>query len=212
VEKLLLEGTILWDSVEMESVQSPSELLHRIHATQDELRKTVGDMSFHAQHALLWHYVAATLPDLDKFPADVTKEFCGDYYAYNIVNAPNANKRIGYECFHGMGHAIYYVVVRQQLYQQQASKGLSARIQFRPSAGLVLTPESWCKIYKYCQTDLDQVEGYTEDVADRCIGGARHSVRIFAPDDDMRWHHSTPTKERNEYFDLEMEKCRAQDN
>jgi len=209
-EKLLDEGRLLWDPVTGETVQTPAEFMLKLHVTQDEEKHAVGDMSFHAQHAFLWQYVATTRPNLDRFPDDITKELCGDYYAFHKVKSPTASKIIGYECFHGMGHAIFYAVARQQMmqqYPQQMKKSLTARIQYKPSAGLILTQESWCKIYKLCQTDLSEVEGYIDDAAVRCIGGARHSVRIFSADGDMRWHYTTPTKVRNQYFDDEMEKC-----
>jgi hypothetical protein len=201
-----------------------SSLLHKIHDTMDANKDWIGDMSFHAQHALLWHYAAVMLPDMDSFPTEMAKAMCGDAYAYRKVKSEGSGKSLGHECFHGMGHAIFYVIAKQQMEadeqkrqkarlspRKRTEQPVSARIQFRPSAGLELTPESWCKIYTYCQTDLGVEEGYTVDVADRCIGGARHSVRIFSRDDDMRWHYTTKSSVRNEYFDLEMEKCSRQE-
>jgi hypothetical protein len=201
------------------------ELLHKIHDTMEAGQDWVGDMSFHAQHALLWHYAAVMLPDMDSYPTEMAKDMCGDEYAYRKVRSTESGKSVGHECFHGMGHAIFYVIAQQQIEEedqkrQQARlssprkrqvRSWNARIQFRPSAGLELTPESWCKIYKYCQTDLGVEEGYTVDVADRCIGGARHSVRIFSRDDDMRWHYTTKKNVRNQHFDVEMDKCRLQE-
>jgi hypothetical protein len=109
-----------------------------------------------------------------------------------------------------MGHAIYYVVIRQQMKKELGDgKPLSAKTQYRPSAGFTLTQESWCKIDKLCQTNLSKVEGYIDDAENRCVGGARHSVRIFAPDEDKRWHFTTPLKTRNDYFAQEIEeRCR----
>ncbi|KAG7359607.1 hypothetical protein IV203_034705 [Nitzschia inconspicua] len=218
-EKLLQEGSVLWDPVTRERVDTMSELLHLIHDRMADKKQVMGDMPFHAQHALLWHYGEVMYPNIDRFPEQMARDLCGDEYAYRKVS--KSGKAVGHECFHGMGHAVFYIIARQQMREEQRKRqkgGLSpwkpkeqpwsARTQFRPSAGLELTQESWCKIYKYCQTDLGIAEGYTLDVADRCIGGARHSVRIFSRDDDMRWHYTTDASVRNRHFDLEMEKCR----
>jgi hypothetical protein len=220
-EKLFLEGSVLWDPITGEYANDMSDLLHKIHDKMAATKDWVGDMSFHAQHALLWHYAEVKLLDMDSYPTEMAKAMCGDEYAYRKVSQGDG-KSIGRECFHGMGHAIFYVIARQQMRTEQQKRkkfGLSslwapkempwtARTQFRPSAGLELTQESWCKIYKYCQTDLDIVEGYNVDVSELCIGGARHSVRIFSRDDDMRWHYQTKMSVRNQFFDDEMNKCR----
>lgn len=216
-EKLLGEGSVLWDPVTGERVETMLDLLHRIHDKMAAAKDWIGDMSFHAQHALLWHYAEVMLPDIDSYPVQMAKDMCGDEYAYRKISQSNNGKQVGRECFHGMGHAIFYVIARQQMkedLQKQQLTGKSqegiwtARTQFRPSAGLELTQDSWCKIYKYCQTDLGIKEGYNVDVSTLCIGGARHSVRIFARDDDMRWHYKVDKKKRNEFFDVEMDKCR----
>jgi hypothetical protein len=206
-EKLVLEGRILWDPVKNLYAKSMKHLFQELHKEQELSIKWHGDMSYHAQHAILWQYAAMTMPNMDRFPEQMTKDLCGDEYAFRAVRNEADNKDIGYECFHGMGHAIFYVIVRQQVSQElKQNIKLSARTQFKPSAGLDLTKESWCKIRDYCSTGVSEREGYRQDAESRCIGGARHSVRIFADDSDMRWHYTTKLKHRNKYFDEELER------
>ena len=231
---------ILWDAWTGERVTSAAKLLQKIHTSQESL-PLVDDMSFHAEHAIIWHYVVSKKPNMKTFPAHYAKSLCGsDNYAFEDVQVHPATKYIGYECFHGFGHAAYYAVARrqvleaaeqqqQQQQQQQAEKGssrnnqqhqhhgrllklkeVSAKVQFRPSAGLVLTPKSWCDLYELCHgaATMAKEEGYAIDVEQRCMGGAEHSLRIFSPEKDKRWHSTVPKAIRNQHFADEIDRCR----
>ncbi|KAG7337486.1 hypothetical protein IV203_030596 [Nitzschia inconspicua] len=184
-DKLSKEGKLLWDGSTHEYVEDMADLLHRVHLVQNSTN--VGDFSFHAQHALEWQYVAHTMPDIVDYPVDLAQRFCGDFQHDNrkIVGV---GKRIGYECYHGMGHAMFYLAALRQV--SRMSTGMSMeqfgvakqemimpQIQFRPNSGFELTQRSFCEIRRMCA----EAPGVEETLPgpETCWGGVVHSIRLY---------------------------------
>jgi hypothetical protein len=208
-DKLLTEGSIVWDISATEKVVTVSDvgsLLRNLHAVQDESKDRAGDMSYHASHGLIWYTIASTQPDLTTFPFDLSERYCGDFYGHHTVIAPAVGKGIGAECYHGIGHGMFHVVAQKQL---QIQPHVSPRVSLRPSAGFALSDRSWCEVYHLCAgaANMTEAAGYSVDVFDQCLGGVRHSVSLLASDDDPRWHWTTPEEERIQYFEQAMSHC-----
>lgn len=191
-DKLLKEHKLLWDggtsdssSSNVEYVEHMADLLHRVHIIQNTT--WVGDFSFHAQHALEWQYVADTVPDVQEYPVDLAQSFCGDFQHDNR-HTKSTKKRIGYECYHGMGHSMFYVAALRQVSRMSTEQSLQQfgmakedmimpHIQFRPNSGLELTQRTFCEIRKLCAGATGAVEALPGE--ETCWGGVVHSIRLY---------------------------------
>lgn len=186
-EKLLLEGKLLWDPMatgEQKYVTSFVNLQEQIH-----LRQTLPaawEMSIHVQHGLLWHYAMAKQPDMDEFPTQMVYDWCGRWvHTEHYMEA--IGKRVGFACVHGFGHMAFYLAARAQL-DPEKTHPLSARRQIRSMSGFVLNHDSVCRVRQICLKADDMVEGWTSadgsmnlttNTANRCKGGAVHSMKLM---------------------------------
>jgi hypothetical protein len=188
-DKLLKEDRLLWDgsSGDKKYVEDMADLLHQIHLVQNST--WVGDFSFHAQHALEWQYVADTMPDILEYPVDLAQRFCGDFQHDNRkIIGQTMEKRIGYECYHGMGHAMFYLAMLRQVSRMTTEASIQQfglpqqdiimpQNQFRPNSGLELTQRSICEIKKLCADAPGAEEALPGKVT--CWGGVIHSIRLY---------------------------------
>lgn len=220
-DKLLHDGEILWgwneDGVPTIIPSNRPGLLTRFlhqHQAKDDVPFT-DHMAFHSIHSILWQYISARNPNLaHKYPKAVANNMCGDQFARHDVKLHN--KWIGRECFHGIGHAVYYLVMHRQLQRQynisQDDEILqSARIQLRPSAGIELDETSWCEVYDMCNDGYQWAVsmGFKHDARSLCFGGFKHSHRIYSGEEDMRWHDDTPAEVIESNYDEKFAPCVA---
>ncbi|KAG7362056.1 hypothetical protein IV203_025722 [Nitzschia inconspicua] len=220
-DKLLKEGKIRWTLNEQDTEGMSLDfipgnkfglLTRRIHQRQAEHNSPNTDgLAFHAGHSIAWHFIAASRPNLKhRYPKDIVAHFCGDRFAHHDVK--RHGKWIGRECFHGIGHATYYLVMHRQLQRQYnltEETVLSARSQLRPSAGINLDEMSWCEVYNICGDahGWDSEMGYRYDARSLCLGGFKHSHRIYSREDDMRWHDDTDGSVRTSYYEQAFAPC-----
>lgn len=201
-EKLLSSGSLLLDGITRERVYDGIAVMKEIHRLQERPYASV--MSFHAEHGehalclmcltrcflrvssdysyspfpfvslgFIWYYTVATMPNLHEYPTQLANDFCGDYLT-NKVRSESAGKSIGYECYHGFGHAVYTVVAMRQIQQDVAN--YTARTQIRPHGGFALTDESFCETQRMCAT----APNTTTSPQKACYGGIRHSYKLFS--------------------------------
>lgn len=169
-EMLLRDGSVLLDGITGERLFNGAAVMKEIHRIQEQ--PYVDAMSFHAEHGFIWHYVAATMPNLDSYPTQLADEFCGDYLMNKVLAEP-AHKTIGYECYHGFGHAVYNVVAMRQL---QLTNNYTAQIQLRPHGGFALSDEFFCETQAICAS----APNTTRVPKKACLGGIRHSYKLFS--------------------------------
>ncbi|KAG7340258.1 hypothetical protein IV203_023801 [Nitzschia inconspicua] len=227
IQKLLREGSLRWDPTDDGSddndnhssfrsiINDATTLFRKLHVEMEQRLTTAGDMSYHAQHGLLWEL----LPQQHDFfhssyPFELADAYCGDYYGHNKVRGTQAHRTIGYECFHGIGHATFFALARRQL---QIDTRINDDVGdspsyfvMKPSTGFAFTRESWCAVQRVCSAashNMTVDTGYSTDVSDRCFGGVRHSVRIFARDDEVIWRYDTDKDDQLEYFYHQMDGC-----
>ncbi|KAG7372901.1 hypothetical protein IV203_033625 [Nitzschia inconspicua] len=229
IQKLLREGSLRWDPTDDGSddndnhssvrsiINDATTLFRKLHVEMDQRLTTAGDMSYHAQHGLLWEL----LPQQHDFfhssyPFELADAYCGDYYGHNKVRGTQAHRTIGYECFHGIGHATFFALARRQLQidtqtndDDGDSPSSTSYFVMKPSTGFAFTRESWCAVQRVCSaaSNMTVDTGYSTDVSDRCFGGVRHSVRIFARDDEVIWRYDTDKDDQLEYFYDQMDDC-----
>uniref|UniRef100_A0A7S1YCQ1 Uncharacterized protein n=1 Tax=Grammatophora oceanica TaxID=210454 RepID=A0A7S1YCQ1_9STRA len=172
-DKLVTEGSLLLDGSTGEHLTDAVSFVREIQRIQKQT--WADEMSFHAIHAFIWHYVARTIPDLDKYPTQLATEFCGEYVVDDFRSKP-ARKSIGSECYHGFGHAVFYSLALRQLGVQ--SHEIDVRTQLRPGGGFQLSDEIFCEAYKLCAGAPNAT--ITTLPRKRCIGGVRHSTKLFA--------------------------------
>lgn len=181
-EKLLNEGSLLLDGSTGERLDSAVQVMDEIHRLQTQ--PFVTRMSFHAEHGFIWHYLVATMPDLDSYPNELAQAFCGKYNEKHYV--PSVKKQIGGECYHGFGHAMWEILAVQQLRDMNdnamsLSKGIqynyTTSTAFRAKSGFVLTDASFCKGFKLCE----QASEYPEAARKHCHGGMTHAAWLYSP-------------------------------
>jgi hypothetical protein len=216
--KLLTEGSIVWDIPQSQQptvVSDVPSLLSKIHDTQDDkLNRNETDlmMSYHVSHGLIWCTVATTTRQTDMTTFSFTRmaqEYC------NSGGGDHHHDAVMRECYHGIGHGVFYLVLQKQL-QVTPQHNPSATV-LRPSTGFQLTNQSWCDVYDLCldatAVTKTEIAGYyyssssSLNLFDVCLGGVRHSVRLLASEDDERWHHTTPENIRIDYFNNAMGHC-----
>ena len=170
-EKLLRDGSLLLDGVTGERLDDAVTFMKEIHRIQRQ--RYSGLMSFHAIHAFIWYYVAATMPDLNTYPTQLAEDFCGDYLLKD-KKTKSAHKKLGIECYHGFGHAIFFLLALRQ--KNGNSSTINARTQFRPKGGFVLKDEAVCKGFHICYG----ASNVTKNPILRCRGGMKHSAWLFS--------------------------------
>jgi hypothetical protein len=100
-DQFLEDGSILWDGVTGQQFTDIADWLHAIQQVQTS--PYVNQASFHAQHAIIWQYMAKTYPDQQEYPSELADQFC----RYENGNrAPKfvalaVSKGIDHECYHG---------------------------------------------------------------------------------------------------------------
>ena len=122
-------------------------------------------MSFHGEHGFIWHYLAATMPDLDSYPTQLAHDFCSKYN--DAFYVPSVNKYIGAECYHGFGHAIFEILAVRQLNDGASSSNYSASRALRAQSGFELTRDVFCQGYRICE----QAPGDVNSAKKHCHGG-----------------------------------------
>lgn len=170
-EKLLRDGSLLLDGITGERLYDGVSVMNEIHRIQEQ--PYVSAMSFHAEHGFIWTYLAVTQPDIKSYPTELSDEFCGKYKHKKVSTKP-ASKTVGYECYHGFGHAVYSVIAMRQ--SGENFSNYNARTQVRPHGGFSLTDESFCAAYKICETAPTD----TKNPQKACFGGIRHSYKLFS--------------------------------
>ncbi|KAL3931477.1 MAG: hypothetical protein SGARI_004198 [Bacillariaceae sp.] len=138
-----------------------ADLIHNIHAEKDRLRQTAGDMSYHAEHGILWTVIPVLQPDMAQYPYELAEEYCGDYYGYHNVRGIQAAHTVGRECYHGIGHAVFMTVARKQL---GLSDDTNANMVLRPGSGFEFTKESWCMVKDICGSASDLIPRHQVEV------------------------------------------------
>jgi len=191
---------ILWDGSTGTRFTDMADLLHAIQRLQGS--RYVNSASFHSQHAIIWQYVAETLPTLSRYPSELADKFCGMVHG---GFARTVGKGVNHECYHGFGHAMFYVVAKRQMkrdmmmaqqqqQQQKQAKQLdfptetpstSARIQVRPNSGFELDKPAMCQVFQLCKdaqrSSDDDESRYPFSKGIRvCLEGVVHSVRLFS--------------------------------
>uniref|UniRef100_A0A6U5KEB2 Uncharacterized protein n=1 Tax=Grammatophora oceanica TaxID=210454 RepID=A0A6U5KEB2_9STRA len=169
-EKLFNDGSLLVDPFTGERVYDGVSFMKELHRIQE--KEYTGEMSFHSEHAFIWHYVAKTMPDLDSYPVELTNEFCGEYLLHGH-RSHSARKTIGLECYHGFGHAIFFVHALRQIGANPDD--LTAMRQFRPKGGFQLSNDVFCDAYRVCLG----APNTTTQPRKRCVGGIRHSTKLL---------------------------------
>lgn len=170
-EKLIRDGSLVLDGITGELLHDGVSVVREIHRIQEQ--PYVPPMSFHAEHGFIWQYLAMTAPNITSYPTELSEEFCGEYTNKRHVAQP-AGKSIGYECYHGFGHAVYSVIAMRQ--NGDSSSSYDARTQLRPHGGFALTDKSFCEAYEICES------APTETIHPKkaCQGGIRHSYKLFS--------------------------------
>jgi hypothetical protein len=194
-EKLLRDGSLLLDGITGERVNDAASFMREIHLKQ-QLRYTA-KMSFHAQHAFIWHYLTATMPDLDAYPIELANDFCGNY-TLNNIRAKSAHKLIGSECYHGFGHGVFMALAVRQI---DGWSDFTARRQFRPNAAFVPSDKLVCEGFRICRTAPTE----TEQPLLYCHGGIKHSFRLH----NSKWLHNG--EELDVLFAKQKQHCEALD-
>jgi hypothetical protein len=165
---------------------------------------------FHSQHGFVWHYLTVTMPDLDAYPLQIAEEFCGNQLLWEdeydvLEDVPND---IGPrdECRHGIGHAVFYILLMRQLGKKNVTEtsSFSARSQLRAASGLVLNEESMCEAYtKICS-------GAPNDkTREECHGGLRHSYQIF---DNSTTNNSSSNQDLEAFLLEQTTRCKLHAN
>jgi len=193
-EKLLRDGSLLLDPLTGERINDAKGFMTELHLMQQQLY--TAQMSFHSQHAFIWHYLTATMPDLDAYPVELANDFCGDYM-FDNKKAKSAHKLIGSECYHGFGHGIFMVLA---IRQTNGWDNFTARKQFRPGGDFVPTHETICEGFKICRTAPTE----TDAPLHYCHGGIRHSFRLL----NKKWVNNA--EELDALFEAKREMCEAE--
>lgn len=188
-EKLLHQGSLLLDATTGERVNDTITFMNEIHLLKEQAYVT--KMNFHAEHGFIWHFMAETMPELDSYPLQMAHDFCSMYDRPFYV--PYANKFIGAECYHGIGHGIFEVLAVQQLGLETytASKALRAK------GGFALKDETFCQAYRICEG----APNVTTAPRKHCRGGIQHAYWLMS---------NTLPKEKtsvNRYFDELEKRC-----
>lgn len=91
-----------------------TQLIHEIQRFQQLPR--VNEASFHVEHALLWHFFASVMPDMSDYPSDVANTLCrwDSHIREKGIKGRGVGKGLTHECYHGIGHAAFYVVAKRQ--------------------------------------------------------------------------------------------------
>ncbi|KAL3908581.1 MAG: hypothetical protein SGARI_002995, partial [Bacillariaceae sp.] len=190
---------ILWDGITQHRIASMEELLHSIQRFQQ--MPYVNPASFHSEHAIIWQYLAYAEPKLAKYPQDMVLQFCRYEFAgrSSAGFARTVGKGIDHECYHGFGHAMYYVVAKRQMKRDMGNSlgstsqkrmptttpQMPARIQIRPNSGFELDEQGMCQVYQLCKNaqrpEDDKEEEFPYSKGSRiCLEGVVHSVRLFS--------------------------------
>jgi hypothetical protein len=232
-KKLMNDGHIVWkpdanddDDIIISTIpssnmitiiQDATTMMRQLHVEQDRHQTTAGDMSYHAQHGMLWELLPKQHDFVrNGYPFALADAYCGDYYGHTKVRGSQAHRSIGSECFHGIGHATFMAVAKWQLQllSENNNDDHDDSYVLFPSTGFQFTPDAWCAVYQVCSatanltTDDYNYYYYSTNVQDRCFGGVRHSVMIFAKDSERIWRHDTDEDETIEYFFAQMEHCK----
>jgi hypothetical protein len=121
------KGKILWDGVTGQYFDDIAALIHEIQRYQQLPR--VNEASFHVEHAIIWHFIASVMPDVTEYPSELADAICGwdsDVRQSN-VKGRGVGKGLTHECYHGFGHAVFYVVAKRQSRKGQSSSGVEAK-------------------------------------------------------------------------------------
>jgi hypothetical protein len=156
------------------------------------------------------------MPTLLEYPKQLADGFCWYTNANRAkgISARTVGKGIDHECYHGFGHAMFYIVAKRQLRQQMnglevlptTTPQINARLQVLPNSGFELSPESMCQVYNLCKgakrlEDDYESSKYPYSKGVRvCLEGVVHSVRLFS---DTR-HNK---KQAIQYVNEEMMRC-----
>jgi hypothetical protein len=169
---------ILWDGITNQRFTNMTDLIHEIQRNQE--LPYVNSASFHAEHAIIWQYLAQVYSDIQNYPSELADSFCRSPEDGGRRYARTVKKGINHECYHGFGHAIFYTVAKRQMKQQMLAKvtsknetepnrrtmqtplssskplptktpSISARVQVRPNSGFELSPEAMCQVYHLCK-------------------------------------------------------------
>jgi hypothetical protein len=115
-DKFLRDGKekILWDGVTGQYINDFAKLIQEVQKYQQ--LPQVNEASFHVEHALLWHFLASVMPDVTEYPSDLANALCGwdSHIRQHGVKGRGVGKGITHECYHGFGHAVFYVVAKRQ--------------------------------------------------------------------------------------------------
>ena len=126
-DKFLRDGKakILWDGITGQHIDDFATLIQEIQKYQ-QLPK-VNEASFHVEHALLWHFLASVMPDVTEYPADLANALCGwdSRIRHNRVKGRGVGKGLTHECYHGFGHAVFYVIAKRQALASDNKANLS---------------------------------------------------------------------------------------
>jgi len=174
---LLREDSLLLDSSTGERVYTAVGFMDEIHRLKAQQRY-VTRMSFHAEHGFIWHYLAATQPDLNTYPLDLAHDFCSKYD--KKVYVASVNKYIGVECYHGFGHGIFEVLAMQQMQQMGAMKNYNASRALRAKGGFQMENETFCKAYRICEGAPKDVKTGWTTAWKHCRGGIQHAYWLFS--------------------------------
>jgi hypothetical protein len=138
---------------------------------------------------LEWQYVADTLPDIQEYPVDFAQSLCGDFQHDNRrIKGQSTEKRIGHECYHGIGHSMFYLAALRQASRMSTEQSLQQfgmakedmimpNIQFRPNSGLELTQRTFCETRKLYAGAPGAEEAFSGE--EMCWGGVVHSIRLY---------------------------------
>lgn len=213
-EKLVQEGTLLWDPMTRQECTDFFDLQERIHE-REEL-PFAWEMSFHVQHGLLQYYTLKYMPDMMEFPTQLVYDFCGRWVHDTTVL--DNGKQIGFSCEHGFGHMIFTLVANRQI-DPTGKYPLNARRQVKPNSGFELNHESLCRVHRICSAAKEQGEAWQQDdnkeyvtnVGNRCDGGALHSMKLMAATLPTESENSHKRKELAAHFKKERSICAAEE-
>lgn len=115
-DKFLRDGTgkLLWDGVTGQTIDNFEDLIQEIQRFQQLPR--VNEASFHVEHAILWHFLASVMPNVTEYPSDVANTLCrwDSHVREHGIKGRGVGKGLTHECYHGFGHAAFYVVAKRQ--------------------------------------------------------------------------------------------------
>jgi hypothetical protein len=133
------KGKILWDGVTGRYIDNFKDLIFEIQRFQQLPR--VNQASFHVEHAILWHFVASVMPDVTEYPSDIANSFChwDGRVRVKRIKGRGVGKGITHECYHGFGHAVFYVVAKRQARREGHTVVADSNTLYHPGASFRMT-------------------------------------------------------------------------